>query len=446
MAIGLQAQAADLNAANCVSKAEMQAIAQHFTQFNYLTNKDYCYDGSHESHLIAGLMFMRETAFAPSMPKSTDELFSGNFAKDWYKYFIGRITDISIQTQCEKGVGAYVFMFGSTMYVCPMLLSDNFTALDRASVMMHEARHIDGYPHMTCTRGARKGLQGACDKKISDGGSYAVSVETYSQIAAYAPNIHPAVRAYARAAGVTYADEAFEVPVRVDRQPRLLMLSTNGEFRALDLAGGVRETALGRAPALGRIAMRAQHMILYPEDRAQPAKFIFARNEGDIQQAAGDMAVDYNSQTPQQRADWVDVHVAAQWSAKVKKTQVTFSCDPRSGSTSDIPIVNGEVPVSLIYPNGYDREFKVVHLAMQSGKVFELGCSSSSRGYIAGSGMTFDQPYKRIYKAGNDVVGLSRDGRLFRINGTSSTPLQTSLDGRVYELAPNNSISFLDVN
>lgn len=440
--MGLNAQAAD--AAVCVPKSEMQAIAQHFTQFSHLANSDYCYNGSHESHLIAGLMFMRETAFNSSMPKSPDELFSGRFASGWYQYFIGRITDISIQSQCQKGVGAYVFMFGTTMYVCPMLLSDNFTALDRASVMMHEARHIDGFPHMTCTRGARKGLQGACDKKISDGGSYAVSVETYAQIAAYAPNVHPAIKAYARSAGVTYADEAFETPVRIERQSRLIMLSTNGEFRALDLAGGVHETALGQSPALGRISMRAQHMVLYPEDKTQPAKYVFARNEGDIQQTAGDIAVEYNSLTPQQRGEWVDVHLAAQWSAKVKKNTITVGCDPRSDATTDLA-TNGETPASLVYPNGYDREFASAHVVMQSGKIFEVGCANS-RAFLKASTVTFDQPYKRIYKAGSDVVGLTKDGRLFRINGTSSTPLQTSLDGRVFELAPNQSIGFLDIN
>jgi hypothetical protein len=210
------------------------------------------------------------------------------------------------------------------------------------------------------------------------------------------------------------------------------------------LAGGVRETPLGQAPALGRISMRAQHMVLFPEDKAQPSKYVFARNEGDIQQTAGDLAAEYNSLTPQQRGDWVDVHIAAQWSAKVKKNAITVGCDPRSDSTTDLN-TNGETPLSLVYPNGYDREFSSAHLVMQSGKVFEVGCASG-RAFLRASSLTFDQPYRRIYKAGGDVVGLTQDGRLFRINGATSTPLQTGLDGRVYELAPNQSIGFLDVN
>ncbi len=431
---------------NCVSQAEMLQIAQHFTQFRTLANKgEYCYDGSHESHLIAGLMFMRADQFAGNMPNSPDELFSGTFKTNWYQYFIGRINDISIETSCAKGVGAYVFMFGNTMYVCPMLLSENFTALDRASVMMHEARHIDGFPHMTCTRGPRQGLQGACDNRISDHGSYGVTVETYAQFAVYAENVHPAARAYARSSAVVYADEAFEAPVRVNRQQQLMLLTTQGEFHTLNLIGGVKTAKLGKAPAQGRISMRAQHMILYPDDKALPSKYVFARDEGDLNQGAGDISVEYNSLTPQLRADWVDVHIGAQWSARVMKTKVKVGCDPRSDSTTELA-TNGETPASLLYPNGYDRAVKSAHVAMASGKIFDMGCDGSGRAYLRASPLVLDQRYKRIHKAGTDVVGLTADGRLFKITGSTSTPLQTSLDGRVYEIAPNQSVDFFPVN
>lgn len=429
-------------AAECVPASEMTAIAQHFTQFRNLAGREYCLNGSHESHLIAGLMFMRQTQFAASMPKSADELFSGEFAGDWYRYFIGRINDLSIQASCPKGVGAYVYMFGNTMYVCPMLLSDNFTALDRASVMMHEARHIDGFPHMTCTRGPREGLQGACDRSIGQHGSYGVTVETYAQIAAYAPAIHPALRSYARSSAVVYADEAFESPVRISRAQQFLLLTTQGEFHTLNLNGGVTTNQLGSAPALGKIVMRGQHMILYPDDKNLPAKYVFARNEGEIQQAAGDIAVEYNTATPAQRGEWVDVHIGSQWSARLLKNKAKIGCDPRSENTVDVG-TGGETPVALVYPNGYERGSKSAHVAMASGKIFEMGCENG-RAFLRASAFAFDQAYKRIHKAGSDMVGLTKDGRLFKISGTTSLPIATSLDGRVHELAPNQFIEFLD--
>ncbi len=428
---------------NCVSQAEMQTIATHFRQFQELANKgEYCFDGSHESHLIAGIMFMRKTQFANPMPESADELFSGRFASDWYQYFIGRIDEFQIPATCPKGVGAYVYFWGTTMYVCPMLLSDDFTALDRASVMMHEARHIDGFPHVTCRRGPRAGLSGACDNRISDGGSYAVTVETYAQLSRYAEGIHPALKAYSRANAVVYADEAFDTPVQIHRTPQLLLLTTQGEFHTLTLKNGIETEQLGNTPALGRIVMRGSHMILYPEDRTLKSKYVFARNEGDIQQTAGDISTEYNSSTPQQRAEWVDVHLGTQWSARVLKRSTRIGCDPRSDATTEMDH-GGQIAASLIYPNGYDRGSKTIHLVMQSGRIYELGCTGT-RPFLRPSNVSFDQNYKRIHKLGDTVVGLTADGRLFKIQGSTSTPLQTSLDGRVYEIAPYQMVEFFD--
>lgn len=437
---GFQANAAD---AGCISQTEMQEIAKHFNQFADLASRgEYCPDGSKESHLLAGIMFMRKTAFAASMPKSSDDLFSGNFSTDWYDYFIGRINDFAIQESCPRGVGAYVYMFGNTMYVCPMLLSDSFTALDRASVFMHEARHIDGYPHVTCSRGPRAGLNGACDDRISNGGSYAVSVETYVQIAKYSEGLHPALRAYSRSAAVVYADEAFQSPTRIEREPQFLALATNGEFHILNPNKSTMTTQLGQAPAVGRIVMRGQHMILYPENRSLPAKYVFARNEGEIRQEAGDIAIEYNSQSAQQRSEWVDVHMSAQWSAQLFRDRVKFTCDPRSTSTSE-QTLGSERPVGFIYPEGYDRAASKILVAMESGNIFELGCQSK-RPFYRASTVTFDLRFKRIQKAGGHVVGLTADGRLFKIENGKSTALQTSLDGRVFDLVPNESIQFLD--
>lgn len=444
-AVALSANAENASGANCVPKAEMQAIAQHFTQFQNLANGDYCFDGSHESHLIAGLMFMRKTRFSSSMPKSPDDLFSGTFANDWYGYFIGRINDFNIPSSCPKGVGAYVYMFGNTMYVCPMLLSDNFTALDRASVMMHEARHIDGYPHITCSRGPRAGLQGACDQRIADHGSYGVTVETYAQLAKYGEDLHPALRSYSRASAIVYGDEAFENPVQMSRTPRLLLMTTQGAFHALELTAGViRMETLGQSPALGHIAMRAQHMVLFPDDKSLPAMYVFARNEGEIAQQAGDIAIEYNSLPPAQKSEWLDVHYGAQWSARLLRSKAKVNCDPRSEATSDLTI-SPEVPTSFIYPEGYDRGAKTAYVLMQSGNLFELGCSDFGKPFLNRVLVRLlDQPYKRVQKIGRDVLGLTPDGRLFKIENGQSTPVQTSLDGRIHEIAPNTRSEFFD--
>ncbi len=434
LGVGVSASAAD-----CISQQEMTTIASHFRQFDNLKNGEYCLDESPTSRLLAGIMFMRKTAFAPQMPNSADELFSGKFESDWYNYFIGRIDAFEVQTSCPKGVVAYVYFFGTSMYVCPTALTPNFTSLDLASVFMHEARHIDGFPHMTCSQGARKGLSGACDTRISDGGSYAVTVETYAQIAKYANDLHPALRSYARASSVIYADEAFENKVRVDRTPQFMVMTNNGEFHAVSAQGQLKR--LGSSPAIGRIALRAQHMVLYPDDKSLKAKYLFVNNEGEINQEAGDIAIEYNSQTPQQRANWMGVHIGAQWTTKVFKDKLVFTCDPRAATVRELS-TNGEIPANIIYPNGYDRGSSSASLVMESGRVFEFGCQNNNPFLRQSSNL--DQPYKRVHKQGDDVLGLGQDGKLYKINGSTSTVISTSLDGRIHDLVPYQAFSFFD--
>jgi len=449
-------------AQDCIAQKDIQDISKHFTQFSNISGKDLCNDNSQTWHLLSTLMFMKRTAFEPNMNNSGDELFTGRFSSDWYQYFIGRINEIEVVPQCEKGVGAYVWMFGDkTMYVCPLALTTAFTSLDLASIFMHEARHIDGYPHTTCTQGPRAGLQGACDKRISDGGSYAVSVETYAQLAKYAKALHPALKAYSRASAVVFADEAFEVPVRIDRDEKLMVLTDDLKFQTLDLQTQ-KLTELGQSPLAGRIFKKAQLMILLPENRSEKARYVFANNEGEISNIPGEMMEDYNAQTPAVRENLMDVFHGAQMTARLYQNKVTFTCDPKSKDTQDIQIASGSAgtkAVGIIYPNGYDRAAKTGHFVMDSGDVFEMGCQNK-KAYVRASALRLDQKYTRLYKIGRGSAGAGggavtgsqtyavANGQLFIIN-TNGTSTPVDLAGafattKIIDIAPYQNFNFFD--
>jgi hypothetical protein len=427
----------------CVSQAEMKEISGHFRQFAKLANADFCNDDSKEWHLVSSLMFMRHTQFAGDMPNSKDEFFTGKFAKDWYGYFIGRIDNLEVVNDCPKGVIAYVYMFGDkTMYTCPMALTKSFSSLDRASVMMHEARHIDGFPHITCSKGARQGLQGACDKKIADGGSYAVTVETYAQLAKYAQGIHPAMKAYARASSVVYADEAFESAVKINRTEKLLALTQDTSFFSMDTATNQLKK-LGNALSIGKIVRRAQHMILFPTDKTIKVQYVFANNEGTIEQSPSDFVTEYNAQTPEQKANLVDLHIGAQWSARVFKNSVTFACDPKSPNLTEIKLPAGATAANLIYPEGYARDKYTVSLSTTTGDVLELSCVGK-KASVKSVAMRMDQQFDRVHKVNGIVYGIAQ-GNLFTIDGAGrSTPLTTELSGQIVEIVPQQTFEFFE--
>ena len=432
-------------AANCISKEEMNEITSHFTQFSSLAGKEFCHDGSETANLLASLMFMRKNQFTSDMKPSTDQLFSGKFAASWYQYFIGRIDQMTVDTGCPKGVAAFVYGFGGkTMYVCSAALNDNFSALDRASIFMHEARHIDGYPHITCSTGARKGLQGACDSKITDTGSYAVTVETYAQLAKFSTDLHPALKAYARSAAVIYADEAFETPVQVTRSVQLLVMTNTKDLLTFTPGSSAALKPMGQASALGHIITRAQHLVLLPDDRSLPAKYFFTGNVGDISQSPGDAFTEYNSQSPVVRSEFVDFQSGAQWNAKVYKSKILFACDPRAAAVSEQKIT-GSPATGILQLKGYDRTASMNYLATEDGSIYEFGCDEQLKSYLKPSSMKLDQKYKRIHKIGDSLIGLTADGHLFQIQGTQSVALPTAVDGQIYEIAPRQVFNFFDL-
>ncbi len=429
---------------DCISQSEMQEIAQDFKQFRNLAGQNFCYDNSENSNLLASIMFMRKTAFSPDMKNSSDELFSGRFSSSWYKYFTERINDINIPRNCAKGVAAYVYGFGSTMYVCPMLLTANYTALDRASVFMHEARHMDGFRHITCRSGPRAGLSGACDNKISDEGSYAVTVETYAQIAKYAVDLHPALKAYSMSSAATYADETFETPVRVSKNPILLIMNQTGQFYSITLSGQPVIEPLGQSPSVGRIVMRAQHMILFPEDKTLPAKYVFSKNEGDIAQTAGDAILEYNAQSPQQKADLKDMFSGAQWNARVYTNKIKFACDPKSADTTDVALTQGELAGNILHLDGYKRESKTSYLMTTSGSVLEFGCTNN-RAFVKPSNIQLNQKLKRAYKIANRTFAINFEGELLELNQGGLAKIQLPAEvGSIYEIAPQQTYNFLN--
>jgi hypothetical protein len=254
--------------------------------------------------------------------------------------------------------------------------------------------------------------------------------------------LHPALKAYARASAVIYADEAFQTPVKINRTENLLVMGADLQFHSLNVATGA-VTDLGKSPSAGHIIKRAQHMVIFPDDKTLKAEYVFAKNEGTIEQSPGDMFVDYNNQTPEQKANLVDFHVGAQWSARVYKNSIRFVCDPTSPATTDVQIPANEVASNLIYINGYDRGVYSTNLVMQSGAIYELGCANKAAYLKAAPSVKLDQNYKRLYKIAGGTVGLTAEGKMFMVDGGKSTPLKAEL-GKVLEITPFQTYEFFE--
>ncbi|AGH95908.1 hypothetical protein [Pseudobdellovibrio exovorus] len=427
---------------DCIPQSEMAVISENFKQFQYLADKEFCNDDSQTWHLLSSLMFMRQTRFSESMHPSQDEFFSGRFAGNWYEYFIGRINHIEVVSNCPKGTIAYVYMSGgSTMYACPLALSSQLSALDRTSVMMHEARHIDGFPHIECSRGPRKGLAGACDEAISDGGSYAVTVETYAQLSKYAEGLHPAIKAYARASAILYASETFDKPVRMQKTQKLMLFAGAGDQYLMNPKSLELEES-GRLPLYGKVTLRGPHLILFPAQKELPAQFLFAQAEGTIAQSPPLFANDYNEQSVVERERFLDLHMATQWQARLEPRSVIMACNPKSDEKQTLPLPSGLSAQNFIYPNGYSRESSVGHVMTREGEVVEIGCRSL-RAYIKKSSIKLDRAYTSLFQVSGDTFGVS-EGSLYKVKGRRSELQRIGLEGSIFDMTFYENYNFFD--
>lgn len=181
--------------------------------------------------------------FPPSAIRHDD--FDRNFLGDsLYVFFESRIRTILLDTEDHSRTcrGSTVAYYGSSekskMHICPSL--NAFSSLYVSSVLLHEARHFEGFPHEFCDRGYYF-AEAACDPSVETGGSYAVEVEFFVRVSR-ATGFSESVRQEARAAALAdLADHFLKAPLGGKSGPVLL-----GEDGMLSFFDGEKLEELAR--------------------------------------------------------------------------------------------------------------------------------------------------------------------------------------------------------
>lgn len=119
---------------------------------------------------------------------------------DFWKFFTERIDRVRIvngdNERCKNGAMAFVDISESKFpkekgiaQVCPLFYDKYFSDYERVSVLLHESRHVEGFPHVMCEAGNKVGSSGGCDDRIQSKGAYAVTVESLAKMALRGINI-----------------------------------------------------------------------------------------------------------------------------------------------------------------------------------------------------------------------------------------------------------------
>lgn len=159
-------------------------------------------------------------------------LLVGNFVPteryySWLKsqtYGMNRGNDIPFATAYNRG-GYFTMQDGWAQ----------LSTLGRVGVVIHEARHTEGYRHIPCTYGpyAKLNLDG-CDSTFRNGGSHAVEMEYYARVVVYGQNFHPLYKKMARLMALGRSNFVFNQKIIQPREALFLITKDGSEARLFD--------------------------------------------------------------------------------------------------------------------------------------------------------------------------------------------------------------------
>lgn len=214
--IGLFANSAH---AKCLDGKMVDLIKQDFEFYDGnqpvdMQKLDLCHEESLINKTLSALSFLKKYSLLPMLPTTSGQLILGQDAWEYLKQRIQRIqltaNGVSLCGQDDKILNVVAYYEPrdpvATMHICKAF--DTLDTFSAASILVHEARHTEGYGHVDCSRGRLNGEKIACDATYKLRGSYAVGVEYMVRLAGD-NQVDPILRRSSRVAAATDLFERF---------------------------------------------------------------------------------------------------------------------------------------------------------------------------------------------------------------------------------------------
>lgn len=159
-------------------------------------------DGSKTGYALATALFFLNDLPAVQLPAS--DFNPNKIVEEPAAFFKGRVQKIILDDressdECADGRLAFTKPYWreeKKIWICPAFR--NATTVTMTSVLLHEARHLDGqeYDHVVCNEGRMRG-QRSCDESYESGAAYGVGLEYLVKLTMN-PKLNPSVRREAR--------------------------------------------------------------------------------------------------------------------------------------------------------------------------------------------------------------------------------------------------------
>jgi len=439
------------SAPNCISPSQADSFFKNFKVFRLGNDeetltpvtaiKNLCNDKDLSVRLAKAVSFMNELNTYQNANSSSIVTREGAG-----HYFSKRISRILIQpkdsSNCDTGTLAFVYRDEkATMNVCPEALATIDSALLMSWVLVHEARHTEGYGHVLCTHGSyvmmdmdSKG-SGSCDDNFETQGSYGVGAGFLYEVARFSKD--PVQKQAARSQFVVDLVQRFnELPL--DLKSGFIAQNEHGEVTFFD---GVKKTSLFNTSPDSFLTSRQDLPTVF--DPAGTVKtYYFAK---DLVDATGANALEFvGKYTPAERESVRDVYYGNLHDYTCFLYDTKLKCDAL-GSDQIIEIPLSFQPAQfLMSANSNFVDVNVLYIVAKDGTLYPLpGYWKEFDALVkGGSGGLKPRPTqapKFISMAGFDDMtefGVTFDGQLLVLANQKTTwsPLKEYSGERIQKI------------
>lgn len=262
---------------------------------------DRCVPKTNTYKIFQALSLFKNIRFRHSL-EIKEPFDQGILPSDFWTYFKERAHQVVDERKFCDGSNAYV-NGGSKdgiIHICGPFYMDQMNAYERAIIMLHEARHFEGFRHTACKRGPRAGMEKACDDKISDKGSYAVTVEGISKMATFADNLPPATKNLLKYMAIWWTDVAFNEVVLPKGFSAVYLKSKDKAFIFDGISMPFPAPVL---PSNGVLSSRKTTIQFFPTDKSDAIAIDVMDPKFNSVPATGKFALEYNMTPKEQRSE-----------------------------------------------------------------------------------------------------------------------------------------------
>lgn len=366
--------------ADCISAEDYAKISSDISFVSAdgsLTNLDLCDASTLTYKTVKALLFLKNLPLIQLKPDAFNQQIMG---ADLFAFFKERIHTVSFEPDeyyCSVTYSgstpvfwtvAYVLIGDTTgtMHICKM--SNQGTVSDLVPTLVHEARHENGYHHVTCNRGVLQKYDtpdsgGSCDSSYDEQGSYGVGVEYQVDIGRTA-SLDPALRQSAKAQAMADFFERFnKLPLGLVEGA--LVKAADGTLSFYDGTKLQNLQTLDKGTILGN---RDGSVALYHPKSGQVN---FLAPDGQSDPGNGIMATYYSTKvTPAQQGDLIDVIYENNYSCLLFRE--SLMCLNTDNGVADIPL-HAIRPVSFVeMDNSYLLKSGVISIVDDAGYTYSL--------------------------------------------------------------------------